>query len=66
MSPGDLAIIKRVPDQPRWVAELVGRPCVIVKNLTAADGVYSSGHMWDILIDGKVLRVHRLDLEVIR
>jgi hypothetical protein len=60
--PGDLAVIKLAPDQTLYVRKLAGKTCVVLKNLTAEDGVFSSRNMWDVLVEGQVVRVHRLDL----
>lgn len=65
MKPGDLMRIKHAPDQTPWVRSLVGHHCIIIRNLTEADGVTSSPNIWQVLICGTTMDVHKLDLEPI-
>ena len=62
IKPGDLMMIVNVPDQPPWIRKLAGKRCIVIRNLTQADGVTSSPSMWDVLVDDYTIRVHALDL----
>jgi archaellum component FlaG (FlaF/FlaG flagellin family) len=42
-----------------------GKLCLVIKNLTQEDGVTSTTNAWDVLLEGRILRVHKLDLESI-
>lgn len=66
IEPGDLAVIRYAGDQTPWVRRLVGSYCVVVRNLTPAEGVTSSRNIWEVLVDGRVISVHALDLEILR
>ena len=65
MKPGDLMRIKHAPDQTPWARWQVGKLCLVVRNLGPADGVVSSPNIWEVIIDGEVMNVHKLDLEPI-
>jgi len=65
MKPGDIMRIKVAGDQPHWVRMHAGKLCLIIKNLTQEDGVTSTTNAWDVLLEGRILRVHKLDLESI-
>lgn len=63
MKPGDIMRIKHAPDQSAWERSHVGMICLLIRNLGPEDGVVSSPNMWDVLVEGKVIRLHKLDLE---
>ena len=65
MKPGDIMRIKWAPDQSAWERSHVGMICLLIRNLGPGDGVVSSPNMWDVLVEGKVIRLHKLDLEVV-
>jgi len=65
VKPGDLMRIKYAPDQTPWVRSLAGQNCVLIRNMTPEDGVTSSKNIWEVLVGGQVVSVHKLDLEVI-
>jgi hypothetical protein len=49
-----------VPDQASWVRALAGKPCLLVRNLSQE--MHYSPNTWEVLVDGRLLLVHRLDL----
>jgi len=55
---GQLVRVKWAPDQPLWTRRLVGRMGVVVLN----DRVGFNRHI-DVLVEGKIHRLHPLDLE---
>jgi len=57
--------IKYALDQASWVRSLAGQSCVLIRNMTPEDGVTSSKNIWEVLVGGQVVSVHKLDLEVI-
>ena len=59
MKPGDLMRIIEVPDQTPWVRREAGKVCLLIRNLEKSDG---SPFMWEVLIEGRVMTVHKLDL----
>ena len=63
MKPGDIMRVKHAPDQSGWARSHVGMICLLIRNLGPEDGVVSSPNMWDVLVEGKVIRLHKLDLE---
>lgn len=63
IEPGDLMVIKHAGDQPPWTRSLVGKMCIVIKNLTQEDGVTSSPNIWKVMVDGVSVDVHLLDLE---
>lgn len=65
MKPGDLMRIVKVPDQGSWIHVHEGKTCLLIRNLGPEDGVVSSPNMWDVLLEGKVIRIHKLDMEPI-
>lgn len=65
MKPGDLMRIVLVPDQGSWFRVNDGKTCLLIRNLGPEDGVVSSPNMWDVLVEGKVIRLHKLDMEPI-
>lgn len=62
IKPGDLMMIVHAPDQPPWIRKLAGKRCIVIKNLTQADGITSSPSMWDVFVNDCIIRVHALDL----
>ena len=62
IEPGDLMQVCHAPDQPPWTRSLVGKKCIVIRRLTQADGVTSSPNIWEILVDGVLMDVHKLDL----
>jgi len=60
MKPGDLMRIVNVPDQAPWVRALAGKPCLVVRDLTQE--MHFMSNTWEVLVDGRLLFVHRLDL----
>ena len=66
VAPGDLAMVKLVPDQALWVRSLVGKICIVIRRLTIEDGVTSSPNIWEVLVDGHKMSLHILDLEPLR
>ena len=65
MKPGDLMRIIKVADQPQYITELAGSPCVLIRKLGPEDGAMVSTNMWDVLINGNVMCLHKLDMEPI-
>jgi archaellum component FlaG (FlaF/FlaG flagellin family) len=63
MKPGDLMRIIHAPDMTPWVRAKVGKTCILIRNLSPDDGVLSSPNIWEVLVDGGILHVHKLDLE---
>ena len=59
MKPGDLVRIIEAPAQPLWVREMAGKICLLVRSLEKSEG---SLFMWEVLIDGRLRNVHKLDL----
>ena len=59
MKPGDLVRIIEAPDQALWVREMAGTICLLVRGLEKSHG---SPFMWEVLIDGRLRNVHKLDL----
>ena len=59
MKPGDLMRIIEVPDQAHWVRMNAGKVCLLIRNLGKSDG---SPNMWEVLIEGRIMNVHKLDL----
>jgi archaellum component FlaG (FlaF/FlaG flagellin family) len=62
MKPGDIMRIIKAKDQTPWVRAEEGKLCLLIRNLGEADGVLSSPNIWEVLVDGKVMSVHKLDL----
>lgn len=58
--------IRSAPDQPPWVRSLAGSRCVVIRHLGPNDGVTSSPNIWEILVDGRIMDVHTLDLEPVQ
>lgn len=58
--------ISSVPDQSSYVQTLRGKLCVVVRHCTAAHGVVSSRNIWDVLVDGKIISLHALDLQAVQ
>lgn len=58
--------IKSAPDQPPWVRSLAGTHCVVIRHLGPADGVISSPNIWEVLVNGRIMDVHALDLEPVK
>lgn len=65
MKPGDLMRIIKVADQPQYITELAGSPCVLIRKLGPEDGAMVSTNMWDVLINGNVMCLHKLDMELL-
>jgi len=65
MKPGDLMRIKHAPDQTPWTRRKVGKTCLVIRNLGPDDGVVSSPNIWEVLVEGEIMSVHKLDLEPI-
>lgn len=63
MKPGDLMRIIKAADQPHYIAELAGSPCVLIRKLGPEEGALISTNMWDVLINGNVMCLHKLDME---
>jgi hypothetical protein len=61
MKPGDLMRIIEAPDQALWnqFGGMAGKICLLIRNLEKSDG---SPFMWEVLIDGRLRNVHKLDL----
>ena len=55
MKPGDLMRIVKVADQPQYISELAGSPCVLIRKLGPEDGAPSSTNIWKVLINGNVM-----------
>lgn len=66
ISVGRLMQISSVPDQSLYVQSLRGKLCVVVRHCTAEHGVVSSRNIWDVLVDGKVISLHALDLQTVQ
>ena len=62
MKPGDLMRIIQAPDQAHWVRMNAGKVCLLIRNLGKSDG---SPNMWEVLIEGRIMNVHKLDMEKI-
>lgn len=65
MKPGDLMRIVKVGDQASYITKLEGSLCVLIRNLGSEDGVVISPNIWDVLVEGRVMRIHKLDMEPI-
>jgi archaellum component FlaG (FlaF/FlaG flagellin family) len=65
MKPGDVMRVAHAPDQPPWVRTHAGKCCILIKNLQKEDGVFSTSNAWEVFVDGRIVRLHKLDLEVI-
>lgn len=63
MKPGDLMRIIKFADQPLYIAELAGSLCVLIRNLGPEDGALEFSNSWDVLVNGRVICLHRVDLE---
>jgi len=59
MKPGDLMRIIEAPAQAPWVREMAGTICLLVRSLEKSEGTL---FMWEVLIDGRLRNVHKLDL----
>jgi len=59
MKVGDLMRIIEAPDQAPWVRRDAGKVCLLIRNLGKSDG---SPNMWEVLIEGRIMNVHKLDL----
>jgi hypothetical protein len=65
MKTGDLMRIKHATDQTPWARWQVGKLCLVLRNLTPAEGVVSSPNIWEVIIDGALMNIHKLDLEAV-
>ena len=65
MKPNDIMRIIKAKDQAPWVRAEEGKLCLLIRNLGEADGVLSSPNIWEVLVDGRVMSVHKLDLRKI-
>lgn len=63
LRPGLLVRIQEKPDSPPLARCHAGSLGIVIKNLGFEDGVYSSPNMWSVLVAGKTMNFHKLDLE---
>lgn len=64
--PGDLVNIVKSPDQNTvFMSAIIGKVGLIINHLKEEDGVYSSHHMYNVLVDGRLLHLHALDLSML-
>jgi len=62
MKPGDVMRVTHTPGQPPWVRTHAGKCCILIKK---EDGVFSTSNVWKAFVDGRIVRLHKIDLEVI-
>ena len=65
MKPGDIMRIKQAPDQGEWIRSHVGKVCLLIQNTPPIIALSGSPNMWEVLVEGKVIHLHKLDLELI-
>lgn len=65
-SPGDLVTIIRAPDQNiQFMSKLIGKIGLVLNHLSEKDGIYSSRNMYTVLVEGKNIHLHALDMSIL-